>query len=133
MPFNQPLSHLPFCKGISILLVLLSFPACEAPKTEPYQDIAFYSDAFGTERNYRIYLPEDYAEQPDKQYPVVYYFHGYGGRYKWDAYDLEDDVNYPENGRLEPHFLMEWKKYALENNLIIVTWDGYEPNLSPGK
>tara|TARA_R110001592_G_scaffold96331_4_gene276713 strand:- start:9442 stop:11334 length:1893 start_codon:yes stop_codon:yes gene_type:complete len=63
----------------------------------------------------------------------VYYFHGYGGRYKWDAYDLEDDVHYPDNGRIAPPFVMEWEKYAQEKNLIIVTWDGYEPNLSPGK
>ncbi|WP_339713569.1 alpha/beta hydrolase-fold protein [Cyclobacterium amurskyense] len=133
MPFNQPLCHLLSCKGLTILLALLSLLACETPKTEPYQDVSFYSDAFATERNYRIYLPGDYAEQADKQYPVVYYFHGYGGRYKWDAYDLGDDVHYPENGRLEPPFVMEWKKYAQENNLIIVTWDGYEPNLSPGK
>ncbi|WP_460516027.1 alpha/beta hydrolase-fold protein [Cyclobacterium sediminis] len=133
MPFTQPLSHLLSCKGFTQLLILLSFLACETPKTEPFQDIAFYSDAFATERNYRIYLPGDYAEQPEKQYPVVYYFHGYGGRYKWDAYDLEDDVHYPENGRLEPPFVMEWEKYAREKGLIIVTWDGYEPNLSPGK
>ena len=80
----MPLSHLLSCKSFTILLVLISLLACETPKTEFFQDIAFYSDAFGTERNYRIYLPGDYAEQADKQYPVVYYFHGYGGRYKWD-------------------------------------------------
>lgn len=28
---------------------------------------------------------------------------------------------------------MEWQQYVLENDLIIVTCDGYEPNLHPGK
>ncbi|MCK5701138.1 MAG: hypothetical protein KAI29_08300, partial [Cyclobacteriaceae bacterium] len=62
-----------------------------------------------------------------------YYFHGYGGRYKWDGYDLEDDIYYPENGREEPPFVMEWKDYVKNHEVIIVTWDGYEPNLNEGK
>ncbi len=64
---------------------------------------------------------------------MIYYFHGWGGRYKWDSYTLEDDPGYPENGRKEPPFVMEWRNYSQSHDIIIVTWDGYEPNLHPGK
>jgi len=78
-------------------------------------------------------LPESYDENSDKRYPVIYYFHGFGGRYKWDGYDPDDDINYPRNGRKDPPFVMEWKDYVKKHDVIIVTWDGYEPNLNEGK
>ena len=85
------------------------------------KDSSFFSRAFETERRYRIYLPSDYYSQPGKRYPVVYYFHGWGGRYKWDNYQPEDDPGYPGNGRSEPPFVMEWRNYSLSHDLIIVT------------
>ncbi len=97
------------------------------------KDSSFFSRAFETQRWYRIYLPSDYNVDASKRYPVVYYFHGWGGRYKWDNYTLEDDPGYPGNGRREPPFVMEWRKYTESHDIIIVTWDGYEPNLHPGK
>ncbi|MEE9463918.1 MAG: alpha/beta hydrolase-fold protein [Bacteroidales bacterium] len=97
------------------------------------KDSSFFSQAFNTERWYRIYLPSDYDVNDSKRYPVIYYFHGWGGRYKWDNYQLEDDPGYPGNGRREPPFVMEWRNYSQSNDIIIVTWDGYEPNLHPGK
>ncbi len=105
--------------------------SCSHPA--PYQDVTFHSEVFQTDRQYRIYLPSGYQQHPNARYPVVYYFHGWGGRYKWDNYDLDDDINYPENGRKEPPFVMEWKDYVQDHPVIIVTWDGYEPNLHPGK
>jgi hypothetical protein len=104
--------------------------SCSSPA---YHDRSFYSEAFDAERWYRIYLPLNYRQDEAKRYPVIYYFHGYGGRYKWDAYDVTDDINYPKNGRREPPFVMEWKQYVRDNEVIIVTWDGYEPNLQPGR
>ena len=117
-------------KSITLFLLILILYSC---KTEVYKDVSFYSEAFQTERLYRIYLPENYKQNTDKRYPVIYYFHGFGGRYKWDAYDLKDDINYPDNGRKKPPFVMEWKNYVENNEVIIVTWDGYEPNLNEGK
>jgi pimeloyl-ACP methyl ester carboxylesterase len=98
----------------------------------PYSDISFYSEAFRTERMYRIYLPKNYNKNSDNKYPVIYYFHGFGGRYKWDSHNVTDDIYYPANGRKEPPLVMEWKTYAKDHDVIIVTWDGYEPNLNPG-
>ena len=114
------------------LVLALASVSCEENVTT-YQDVSFYSDSFETERWYRIYLPKNYDQKEDVRYPVVYYFHGYGGRYKWDTYDVEDDVNSPRNGRKEPPFVMEWQDYVNKNDLIIVTWDGYEPNLHEGR
>lgn len=117
-------------KVISLFVLIIVLFSC---KPEAYKDVSFYSEAFQTDRMYRIYLPANYNENPDKYYPVVYYFHGFAGRYKWDAYNLEDDINYPENGREEPPFVMEWKDYVKNHDVIIVTWDGYEPNLNEGQ
>ncbi len=96
-------------------------------------DRSFFSRSFDTVRWYRIYLPENYEKDTFKRYPVIYYFHGWGGRYKWDSYDLSDDPNYPANGRVEPPFVMEWKNYVKSHDVIIVSWDGYEPHLHPGR
>lgn len=37
----------------------------------------FYSDALGTDKTYRIYLPPDYETNTEKRYPVIYLLHGY--------------------------------------------------------
>ena len=96
------------------------------------KDSLFFSQAFDSQRWYRIYLPSDYDVDTSKRYPAIYYFHGWGGRYKWDNYNLGDDPYYPGNGRTEPPFVMEWRDYALSHDVIIISWDGYEPNLAPG-
>jgi len=117
---------------IKILILNIFLFSGIATATAQY-DSSFYSNAFETERWYRIYLPSDYYSNPNKAYPVVYYFHGYGGRYKWDEYDLDYDPGYPGNGRVHPLYVMEWREYAASHDIIIVTWDGYEPNLHPGQ
>ena len=38
----------------------------------------FYSESLNSNRNYTIYLPENYYEN-DEEYPVVYFLHGFGG------------------------------------------------------
>ncbi len=121
------------CRYLYLLPAFLFFSCDDRGNGNTYRDISFYSNAFKSERWYRIYLPKDYDRKVAKKYPVVYYFHGYGGRYKWDTYDIEEDVNYRENGRKSPPFVMEWQNYVNENDLIIVTWDGYEPNLHEGR
>lgn len=113
---------------ILIVAFLAGYTAVRAQK-----DSSFYSQAFATERFYRIYLPSDYYLNSSKEYPVIYYFHGYGGRYKWDEYDITYDPGYPENGRTDLLYVKEWRDYAKTHNVIIVSWDGYEPNLHPGQ
>ncbi len=113
-------------------IILLGFPLIITSQVIAQIDASFYSKAFQSRRNYRIYLPANYNTDIKKKYPVIYYFHGWSGRYKWDYMSPKDDPLYSENGRKEPPYIMEWKEYTKNNNVIIVTWDGYEPNLHPG-
>ena len=112
-------------------LTALFFPGASTAFAQ--KDSSFYCKSFNTVRYYRIYLPADYDSNPEKRYPVVYYFHGWSGRYKWDYYDVTEDPYYPGNGRKHPPFVMEWLDYSQHHDVIIVTWDGYEPNLHPGE
>ena len=62
------------------LLISLSVDAQVSP---PYYDTTYFSNVFGHEKIYRIYLPAGY-DTTDQRYPVIYYFHGWGGRYNKD-------------------------------------------------
>src|SRR6266700_7579686 len=44
-----------------------------------YQKKEHYSRVFGQNRKFLLYLPDDYTKS-GKRYPVIYYFHGWGGR-----------------------------------------------------
>jgi enterochelin esterase-like enzyme len=57
----------------------------------PYSDRTHYSRVFGHEKFYRLYLPQGYHNS-GRRYPVIYFFHGWGGRHFKDdnaklAYD----------------------------------------------
>ena len=52
-------------------------------------DTVHFSQVFNEERNYRIFLPPDYYDSSEKRYPVIYYFHGYGGRYNGPANGIQ--------------------------------------------
>lgn len=78
-------------------------------KHYPYEDKTHYSKVFGKDKPYRIYLPEHYKSSK-KKYPVIYFFHGWGGRH------FKDD-----NAKLEYEKLGELvNKYKF----IMVMWDG---------
>ncbi|MFA5418685.1 MAG: alpha/beta fold hydrolase [Bacteroidales bacterium] len=68
-----------------------------------------YSQVFGKEKKYRLYLPANY-NRSEKKYPVVYFFHGWGGRY------FKDD-----NAKLEYGKLGE---LVTKYQVIMVMWDG---------
>jgi enterochelin esterase-like enzyme len=77
--------------GVTWLLSFLIISGCFGAKTE---DHTHYSTVLGSIRNYRVFLPPDYY-QSDKQYPVLYWFHGSGGTSKQETYksEFEDYVN----------------------------------------
>ena len=90
------------------LLLLLAPVFCFA-QAHPYRDLSYDSKVFGQPRFYRLYLPEGY-HQSEKRYPVVYFFHGYTGRY-----------NKEPNVKPEYDLLGELvNKYQV----ILVMWDG---------
>lgn len=91
-----------------------------------------YSKAFSNNRNFRVFLPPGYRKDPEKRYPVIYFFHGWAQRYfgsiggGYSNYDFGDENN---GDNME--------KFVSENDVIIVKVDGLnqfkvEPiNLSP--
>jgi pimeloyl-ACP methyl ester carboxylesterase len=90
------------------LLCIFLIGGCTAKKL-PYIDTTHFSKVFGKEKTYRIYLPGNYS-QTTKHYPVIYFFHGWGGRY------FKDD-----SAKLEYEMLGELvNKYQV----ILVMWDG---------
>lgn len=113
-------------------IVLFLFTFLLSSQIVGFEDHSFFSKEFGSERFYRIYLPLGYNENTDKEYPVVYYFHGWSGRYKWDAYSIAHNPYYKGKARKHPPFIAEWESYVKNNDVIIVTWDGYEPKYQPG-
>jgi enterochelin esterase-like enzyme len=60
---------------------------------------SFYSEMLGREIRYSIYLPPSYFEAPSRDYPVIYYLHGFdrkGGAYQdwlnWHLDEVLDDL-----------------------------------------
>lgn len=81
-------------------------------------DSRHYSNVFGEIRNFRIFLPPGYNDNPEKRYPVIYYYHGWSQRYfgstsaggvdKGDDNDGDNIAN-----------------YVAEHDVIVVKPDGY--------
>jgi len=111
MVLRRPLSfRLP--RALDLFLTLL-IPVCFANMVNaqemPYDDLTHFSNVFGHNKFYRIYLPEGYSSG-DRRYPVIYFFHGWGGRH------FKDD-----NALLEYDMIGDLvDKYQV----ILVMWDG---------
>ena len=80
------------------LLLLFSFPTnAQHADSVTIIDSRHYSNVFGEIRNYRIFLPPGYFDNPQKKYPVIYFLHGWSQRYfgdggqKFDEFDKGDD------------------------------------------
>jgi predicted alpha/beta superfamily hydrolase len=71
------------------LLAILS--PCHVAAQRPFFDRSHHSQVFGEPRNYRIFLPPDYASGK-QSYPVIYYFHGHSDRYTLERYDNGADT-----------------------------------------
>ncbi len=97
------------------------------------EDRVHESKVFQEERHYRIFLPPDYYSKTDKRYPVIYFFHGFGGRFNGPA-DGESSVSaearyYDEfNGNVKrcgPDSLDNIAEFVRNNDVIVAKWDGY--------
>ncbi|MFT4152757.1 alpha/beta hydrolase [Parafilimonas sp.] len=66
-----------------VFLFVLTSASCFAQTDEAYTDTTYFSAVFGHEKIYRIYLPQGYTTS-GRRYPVIYFFHGWGGRYNKD-------------------------------------------------
>jgi hypothetical protein len=62
-------------------------------------DCRHYSSVFGEIRDFRIFLPPGYANNPQKRYPVIYFYHGWSQRYfgsgpdGYNSFEKGDDNN----------------------------------------
>lgn len=93
-----------------VIVALVSGSCREQAPKHPYQDVAHFSKTFGRDKTYRLYLPQSYHDQEAKQYPVIYFFHGWGGRYGSD-----------DNAKLAYDSLQNLvDKYQV----LLVMWDG---------
>ncbi len=101
--FRQP-GLLLFSTGLLFFLI-----SCSRKQGLPYQDLSHGSQVFGREKHYRLYLPRDY-NQSGNRYPVIYFFHGWGGRHYTDP---SAKLEYEKIGDLV-------NKYQV----IMVMWDG---------
>ncbi len=67
------------------------------------EDHVHFSEAFGREKPYRIFLPDDYKTS-QKKYPVIYYLHGNTGSHELNKEGVAQLVN--------------------DNSVILVAWNG---------
>ena len=89
-------------------------------------DSRHYSSVFGEVRNYRIFLPHGYYENPQKRYPVIYFYHGWSQRYFGSG---PDGYNHFEKG--DDNGGDNIADFVSENEVIVVKPDGY--NRSAGE
>lgn len=84
-----------------------------------------YSNVLGEVRNYRIFLPPGYSENPQKKFPVIYFFHGWSQRYFGASDHYADyDKGSENNGDNIANFVST-------HDVIVVKADGY--NRSPNE
>jgi enterochelin esterase-like enzyme len=90
---------------------LLWLPTIAAAQ-RPFFDRTHSSQVFGEARNYRIFLPPDYASSK-QSYPVIYYFHGHSDRYTLERYDEGTDT------------VPKIAAFVAQHPVIVVAVDGY--------
>jgi S-formylglutathione hydrolase FrmB len=105
---------------ISLFLVLSLLANAQRTDSVTILDSRHYSNVFGETRNYRIFLPRGYFQNPHKKYPVIYFLHGWSQRYfgdggqKYEEFDKGND----NNGDNIANFVSS-------HEVIVVKSDGY--------
>ena len=84
-------------------------------------DSRHYSNVFGENRNYRIFLPPGYYDNPMKRYPVIYFYHGWSQRYFGSTSSGGFDKGDHNNGD-------NIANYVAHHDVIVVKPDGYNRN-----
>ena len=118
---KRPLRH-PIIYFFLVVSIINSNVFAQKGKDPVIIDTSHYSTTFGEIRNYRIFLPPGYYDNPDKRYPVIYFFHGWSQRYfgpvgdDYSNYDKGDDNNGDNIAN-----------YISEHDVIVVKPDGFNP------
>jgi len=85
-------------------------------------DSRHYSNVFGEIRNFRVFLPPGYYDDPEKRYPVIYYYHGWSQRYFGSINAMSADEGESNNGDNIANFVAT-------HDVIVVKPDGYNRKL----
>jgi S-formylglutathione hydrolase FrmB len=82
-------------------------------------DAQHYSNVFAEIRNYRIFLPPSYADNPLKRYPVIYFYHGWSQRFfgSSDHYADFDEGDENKGDNIA--------NFVAAHDVIVVKADGY--------
>jgi putative esterase len=75
---------------------------------------------FGEARNYRIFLPPHYFDNPQKKYPVIYFLHGWSQRYFGDGGQKFDEFDKGTDNKGD-----NIAKFVSTHDVIVVKSDGY--------
>lgn len=106
---------------IARLLVLLFGALSLYGADATIQDRVQFSQVLGETRNFRIFLPPDYASS-GKHYPVIYWFHGWGERFNKPVDDPHRDYDSgPDYGG------DTIAAFVGAHDLIVVKLDGFNP------
>lgn len=95
----------------------------QVPGKATMLDSRHYSHIFGEARNFRVFLPPGYSDNPSKRYPVIYFFHGWSQRYFGSSDPYGDFDKGDDNGG------DNIQNFVSRNEVIVVKPDGY--NRSP--
>ncbi|HEY5916747.1 MAG TPA: alpha/beta hydrolase-fold protein [Chryseolinea sp.] len=109
---------------ISTFYITTSSLAQESNKSKvAIIDAQHYSNVFAEIRNYRIFLPPSYANNPLKRYPVIYFYHGWSQRFfgSSDHYADFDEGDENKGDNIA--------NFVASHEVIVVKADGY--NRSP--
>jgi poly(3-hydroxybutyrate) depolymerase len=87
-------------------------------------DTKHYSNVLGEIRNYRVFLPPDYYNQPEKRYPVIYYCHGWSQRYFGSTSHSSIGIDKGTDNNSD-----NIENFVRNHDVIVVKPDGY--NRSP--
>jgi S-formylglutathione hydrolase FrmB len=69
-------------------------------------DDSFYSDVLGQTMLVDVYLPPGYDENPDQYYPVIYFWHGWGGNQNSLIYYAPKANTMILNGSIDPFIMV---------------------------
>lgn len=110
---------------VNFFLLVMFASGARAGETDDVTiiDSQHYSTVFGEVRHYRIFLPRAYFDNPQKRYPVIYFYHGWSQRYFGSSNSYADfdkgDENKGDN----------IANFVATHDVIVVKPDGY--NRSP--
>lgn len=67
-----------------LALILLGLTTFSQVGFSQFNDLTHFSSVFDRDKDYRIFFPDSYVTAPTDSFPVVYFFHGWGGSHDQD-------------------------------------------------